>query len=248
MKRAMLVAFVMLLSVQAAGGTRDPSVADSSHLDYGAKFRCVVKVRTRRSVDGVNQFASGVVVSRRDVVTAAHVVEGTDNWGIILDGQEVPISGVAVHPRFDTNRIGHNDLAVARLARDVTLDFYPSLYGGDGEVGEVASIAGYGITGTFATGGTVSDGRLRAGSNVIDRVEGGMLICSTPGGRKTALEFLIAPGDSGGGLFIGNELAGIHSVIMHEDKSPPTSRYGDESGHTRVTLHRRWIQEQIDCE
>jgi hypothetical protein len=97
------------------------------------------------------------------------------------------------------------------------------------------------------TGYAVSDGLKRAGSNIVDRVEGGLLVCSVSSGRRTSLEYLITPGDSGGGLFIGNELAGIHSIIMRNAGSP-SGRYGDESGHTRLTLHRDWILEQIDCD
>jgi len=71
-----------------------------------------------------------------------------------------------------------------------------------------------------------------------------LLVCSLKGGKKTALEFLIANGDSGGGLFIDKKLAGINSCVMADDKSL-NSNYNDWSGHTRVSLHKPWIDKMI---
>jgi hypothetical protein len=62
---------------------------------------------------------------------------------------------------------------------------------------------------------------------------------------KTELEFLIASGDSGGGLFIDNKLAGINSCVMAVDKKPD-STYNDESGHTRISKFIGWIKENIE--
>jgi len=242
-----LVALLCLSTAVAFGGTRDPSTPDSKHVEYGENFKCVVKVRTRRTSDGKDQFASGVVVSPRHVVTAAHVVNGTSEWSVEDGDKRLPITGFAIHPQWDDDRFGHNDLAVATLKDVYSLDYYPTIYKGDTETGEIVSLCGYGVTGTFVTGYAVSDGLKRAGSNIVDRVEGGLLVCSVSSGRRTSLEYLITPGDSGGGLFIGNELAGIHSIIMRNAGSP-SGRYGDESGHTRLTLHRDWILEQIDCD
>ena len=54
------------------------------------------------------------------------------------------------------------------------------------------------------------------------------------------LEFLISHGDSGGGLFINGKLAGIHSFVSASDKKADSS-YGDQSGHTRISTYKRWI-------
>ena len=58
------------------------------------------------------------------------------------------------------------------------------------------------------------------------------------------LEYLIAPGDSGGGVFIdfgsGPLLAGIHSFGAAWD-GLVDSDYGDASGHTRVSVFNSWI-------
>jgi len=95
------------------------------------------------------------------------------------------------------------------------------------------------------TGANNHDSKKRAGSNFIDRIEKDLLICS-PSKRNdknfTSLEFLIASGDSGGGLFIDTKLAGIHFCVMVTGKNPQ-SKYGEESGHTRISNFIEWINE-----
>lgn len=221
-------------------GTIDPRKSDEDHVRYGSQFKCVAQIECREIKSGHRQSASCVIVSPRCVVTAAHVVRDADDWFVVRDdGSKHRIEGVS----FPDDK---SDIAACRIVPEdkFALDFYPPLYAGENEAGKVASIAGYGLTGTFATGATTSDGKRRAGSNVIDRVEKDLLICSIDGGRRTELEFLISFGDSGGGLFIGNELAGINSFIMR-DKGSPKSRYGDESAHTRISAHRGWLESEM---
>jgi secreted trypsin-like serine protease len=56
------------------------------------------------------------------------------------------------------------------------------------------------------------------------------------------LEFIIAPGDSGGGLFIENDLAGIHSGVIEDKINKGKSKYGAVSAHTRVSVYKDWIE------
>jgi hypothetical protein len=72
-----------------------------------------------------------------------------------------------------------------------------------------------------------------------------MLICSPSypqDSNRTSLEFFIASGDSGGGLFIDSRLAGINSCVMAIDRSPK-SKYNEQSGHTRIQKFISWIEE-----
>lgn len=238
---------LILFSIPAFGGTRDPSTPDSRHLEYGSKFHSVLRLRTKRASDQVNQYASCVVISKRHIVTAAHVVEGTFEWGVKWDKKEIPVTAVAIHPDYDAKKLGHNDIAVATLEQDIVLDFYPGLYADKQEVGKVVSIAGYGLAGVFSSKSFTVDANRRAGSNIIERISGGMLVCTISNYKATALEYCITPGDSGGGLFIGNELAGVNSLVM-TDHAPTRFGYGEESGHTRVAIHKQWILEQMQCD
>lgn len=235
----------MFFAAVSSAGTIDPKTPDKKHVDYGAKFECVAQISCRENKSGVTAYASCVAISPRWVVTAGHVVADSSDWKVILlSGRKVKIVELIIHEDFKDASLGFNDIAVGRCDEDLGLSFYPPLYAGDDEAGKVVSICGFGVTGTFASGSNLSDGKRRAGSNAIDRCERGVLVCSVVGGVKTELEFLIAPGDSGGGLFIGNQLAGINSFLMVAGRSP-ASKYGEESGHTRVSLHREWIHERI---
>ncbi len=62
------------------------------------------------------------------------------------------------------------------------------------------------------------------------------------------LEYSIAPGDSGGGLFVEYngrwELAGVTSFINSTDGNP-NGDYGDSNGYTRVSDYTGWINSII---
>ncbi len=58
------------------------------------------------------------------------------------------------------------------------------------------------------------------------------------------LEGNVAPGDSGGALFIGGQLAGVISFLGSVDGNG-NADYGDVSGYTRVSTFNTWIDEQI---
>ena len=134
-------------------------------------------------------------------------------------------------------------------------------YIGTDELGRVGTQVGFGMTGTGSTGATTFDGLKRAGQNMVDAVS------RTPGGTNRilladfdsgissennfgsasplSLEALIAPGDSGGGLFedIGGHsyLTGITSFGWGRLDGDPNSDYGDVGGWTRVTYFNSWI-------
>jgi secreted trypsin-like serine protease len=185
--------------------------------------------------------ASAVVIGRRWVVTAAHVVSKTSGVRVRVRGAEHAMKRVIVNRMFKEENLGRYDIALCESEDDMALDFYPGLYEGSDESGKVASICGYGSTGTFSSGAVRSDGRKRAGSNKVDRAERHVLVCSTGSGAKTELEFVIAPGDSGGGMFIDQKLAGINSFVSAVD-GKSNSDYGDECAHTRISLFVPWIR------
>lgn len=246
MKAAWIAACCLLLSGAVQGGTRDPSTSDQKHLDYGAKFSCVARFTSVKA--GKTQMASCVLVSPNHAITAAHAVSGCEPGEIILDnGDRHGITEMSVHPGYDEDTLGTTDVAVVRTSREFHLNFYPQIYARRDEIGQVVSICGYGITGTFHTGAVLSDGKKRAGSNTVEGEIKDMLTCAVGGKRRTSLEFMVAPGDSGGGMFIGNEVCGINSLVLSPPGRVPLGQYGDESGHTRLSNPeiREWILEKI---
>jgi hypothetical protein len=240
---------ILFFSLLAHAGTRHPAVSDDKHLEYGAKFHYVARLLT---FDDENkpQFASAVLIRPNWALTAAHVVRDAKHVVIMLNSDQTKIIIERVIPHeefgFDT-KPGVNDIALCYSGTNFGLEFYPALYSDFDEREKVCSISGYGVTGTFETGFKVADTKRRAGSNKIDRFEKSVLICTPSAANRTALEFLISPGDSGGGLFIGNKLAGINSFIMCDEGKIPDSAYGTEAGHTRISLYYDWIHKQIDA-
>lgn len=241
----------LILSSSLYAGTIDPNIPDSRYISYGEKHECVVKIAGKYQHDEntiKNFYASSVIVRPRIILTAAHVIDGATEVHIIDNNDNKTNVKFAFYlNEWDKNNFGPNDIAIGFLEKDVKLNFYPSLYDKNDEVGKICSIAGFGITGNYISGSKIMDDKKRAGSNIIDEIFNGMLSTSVNRGTKTTLEFLIGHGDSGGGLFIDKKLAGIHSGIMtdHEDKNL-NSDYRDHGAHTRISTHKQWIDTMVE--
>ena len=231
-------------------GTIDPGISDTKYVEYGSKFDCVVGI-CGIETDGGLFCASAVAIDKNHILTAAHVVYQSEICVVTVKDKKYEISKIIIHKDFTENSFGVGDIALGYSEKDFDLDFYPKLYDTEDEVGKICSIAGYGLTGNFETGAKASDGKKRAGSNKIDSIDHDMLIC-TPSRRGhkdyTSLEFFLASGDSGGGLFIDGKLAGINSCIIASNGSSPKSRYNEESGHTRISKFISWINENKKCQ
>jgi hypothetical protein len=243
------ITLVFLLTNTVSAGTRDPDIADQRYLEYGKKFKSVVRFRSLGK-EKEKHYASAVVIKPHWVLTAAHAVHETTEPAVLMndDKDAYPIAYILPHQSFDYAAPGnHHDIALGYSKKDFGLEFYTPLYANTDEVNKLATLAGCGLHGTFETGHVFGDTQRRAGSNYIERVQDSVLICNpsrNSSDNKSALEFFISPGDSGGGLFIGNELAGIHSFVMARGRSP-NSKYGEESGHTRVSLYVDWVESEI---
>ncbi len=246
MRLALAWMVTVALIFAAVAGTIAPEQSDQRHVEYGKQFKSVARLSCRNVSTNHVQQASCVILSPTWVITAAHVVDGTDDWVVTTDdGKSLPLKSISIHKDFKGGH-GRNDVALGRVDGEFALDCYPDLYNGDDEVGKVVTIAGYGLHGTWDTGAVESDDKKRAGSNTVDTAYGDLLVCSVDGGICTDLEFLIGSGDSGGGLFIGNQLAGINSFVMVAGRKPKSKR-GEESGHTRISCCKSWIEQEMSC-
>lgn len=244
MKFLFALLFITLYSFSTIAGTIDPNTPDEKYVKYGSKFQCVLRICGKDKAE--RPFcASAVAIRPRWILTAAHVVQDCSSCFITIKDKQECVTKVIYHEKYNENQFGEYDIALGYVGNDLGLDFYPKLYDKDDEVGKVCSISGFGITGSFITGVKYSDNKRRAGSNVIDSIDRKLLVCTPSRHNKTELEFIIGSGDSGGGLFIENKLAGINSCVMAVD-SKPDSTYGDEGGHSRVSLYIDWINSTID--
>lgn len=233
----------MLGALDLFAGTIDPKVSDSKYLDYGKQHECVLPIAGILN-DNLNSSFRGscVVIDEYYALTAAHIVYDSITQHIIFQNKAYPCDIIAIPKHFDNKKNGLYDIALIKLSRPIKLDFYPEIYDKDDEVGKVCSIAGYGFTGNFNTGYKINtyDNKKRAGSNIIDKIEDHLLVFTANKGVRTELEFLIAPGDSGGGLFIDNKIAGINSMVYAIDGNANSSK-NDSSCSTRVSVFKDWI-------
>ena len=237
----LFVLAVLYPSIYALCGTIDPSVPDAKYVTYGQDFEYVVSL-CGKTADDKNYCASAVVIKPKFILTAAHVVKDVVSGYISIGDKKYKVEYFYYPKEYDHNQFGRNDIAIGKLEEAVELKFYPSLYRDNDEIGKICCISGFGLTGTFNSGAVLSDNKRRAGSNIIDHIEKDLLICSpSKNNRKTSLEFIIASGDSGGGLFIDGKLAGINSCVI-ADKTPK-SDYETEAGHTRISNFIDWIED-----
>lgn len=241
--RYLFITLLFFLCSISIGGTIDPNKTDDRYIDYGKKFACVYKLRCMTN-DGILYYASAVAIDDNWILTAAHVLSNSKDTKIIIGDEIINVDKIITHKNFVFANYGYYDIALCHVEKSFNLNFYPELYTDKDEIGKVCSVAGFGYYGTFKTGAVSSDGNRRAGSNIIESIDRQLLICkpSKPNdGNITELEFMIANGDSGGGLFIQNKLAGINSCVMAVDKKTD-SNYGDEGCHTRISLFVDWIK------
>lgn len=245
MIRILILIWILFCRILFAG-TIDPKKTDDEYIEYGNKHECVVKLLGHMNDTKHTPYvASCVMINPYYALTAAHVVKDTITQYVVYKGIPYTSLVTAIHSDFDGKNMGYNDIAILRLNQPIQLDFYPELYSENNEIQKICSISGFGHTGNLSTGydRQKDDGKKRAGSNIIHAIDRHLLICSSTD-QQTSMEFLICPGDSGGGLFINKKLAGINSCVFAND-GKTNSDYGDDSGHTRISLFKEWIENSI---
>lgn len=234
------------LSNIISAGTIDPKNQDSVYIKHAERFDCVGRLCGKYE-DGSMFCASAVAISDRWIITAAHVVKDSKECFIFINDKKICVTEFIYKKEFDLDEVGMNDIAVGKCSEDIGLKNYPALYDAQDEKNKFCDISGFGITGTFESGAKKLDNKKRAGTNYVEDIFKHTLVCNASKETcktYTQKEFLIASGDSGGGLFIDNKLAGINSFIMSSGKSPDAS-YSSESCHTRISIFKKWIEEVI---
>lgn len=248
---AQILALIIFPAVARSATIRD-DVPDSDYVALG----------NDPAFDAVGTFSAnltgcGTLIASDWVLTAAHLILGNNNSGTFtLNGTAYSSTQIITDPSWDGNPSDGNDFALVQLSSPLTAVPSPSLYTGSSLLGQTATFVGYGLTGTGLTGYKTLDGQKRGFQDVVDVnnpdfgntnfVFGATF--QSPANGALPLEGCVAPGDSGGGVFVNDGsqylLAG---VISFEDSTngAPRSVYGNISGFDSISAAMPWIASTV---
>ena len=259
-----------LLATSASAGIRRHDRDDALYQDLGNQIQFASVARLALQGPNGPRTCSGTLINSEWILTAAHCFDGVDggfNAAIFDNGGFSLIEEVVVHPGWSEGGFtAGGDLALVRLASPITNVATAQLYTGSNELGMIGTGVGYGASGTGNTGDIPNTmGTKRAGTNMIDvlgsvRGFNESILMTDFDNPNTAndslwgssdptdLEYQVAPGDSGGALFMEENgvlyLAGVTSFINAIDGNPDGD-YGDMSAYTRVSDYNAWINSVI---
>jgi len=198
MRRPTVITAAVLATLAAPAGavTRDDGVPDARYLELGRQMRPYTAAVSCTNPDGERHNATAVLVAGRWAVTAAHVVAGCTDVRLAYDAdRRRAVDRVVVHPQWRHEVMGTPDVALLRTTEDCGLPWYPPIAMGV-TPGESVIVAGYGVTGTMRQGFSIADGRLRAGTNTVDRLDGVTLVC-VANQRGSAFRWVRGTGQAG---------------------------------------------------
>ena len=213
-------------------------------LEFAKEFTAICKVGLRGG--------DGTLVHKNWVLTAGHVAEGMykrtqGNLSTFFEnGTEYKVKNVYLHPKYQP--MGLYDIALLELENAVNKITPIKINKDSKELGKIIYLVGHGDKKQL-DGSWIKDGKLRAYTNSIDRVNETHILFDydAPEDNPTDREGTSGPGDSGGPALLkvdGNYLiAGISSMGEPGVNGPTT--YGAIEHFVRVSKFQDWIEETI---
>ena len=226
------------LSAAPAGAVVGPS-------ESGARFADHLVMVLSRGGDREG-FCTGIVLGRREVLTAAHCLRPTRDMAIVYrdaNGRPALIAVVAaeVHPLYRANAIAERRVSIdmALIETETPLDprfAPPRLADGDGPaVGDEAILAGFGIAreGTPSSGGALRSARLKVRAP-LSRI----LLWAEDGAAAGAGA---CGGDSGAPLFLADGET-VAAIVAWTSGAERGKRCGGLTQGPLVAPQRDWIE------
>lgn len=228
-------------------------------------FNCVGRYSISETVE---DYATGVLISSRWVLTAGHFVQDSSVWK--FGDNFYRTKRVVKHPKLQPNAEETQwngwDMALVELKSPV-LDINPAeRYRGNEELGKTITKLGYGVGGNGKKGLSAPRHQEKlGGQNIVDAIGGtfegrkfsaSVMVCdfdnpenaeSNHFGSAVPLELEIggSKGDSGGGIFMDNHgktvLIGIVSGALNRQ-----FKYGSVMSLARVSKANEWIDSVVE--
>ncbi len=230
-------------------------VPDSDYLNLGANSAYAA---VGLLVNSWGYTGCGTLIAPDWVLTAGHMLDAATSGTFTINGTAYTSDAIVKDPGWNGNAFGGNDFGLVHLSTPVTSVTPVTLFTGASAIGQTATYVGYGFTGTGLTGWKTFDGQKRAFQNVVDGDFGNpaLILGSDFDNPNTTannsfgspiplpLEGCVAPGDSGGGVFltIGSQsyLAGVISAVVATDGNANAS-YTDVSVLGPISAAMPWI-------
>ena len=210
---AIVMSLLSGCTAKKARATSSVKVTNGTQISDG-DYPAVVRIT-------IGNFAcTATFVTRSIIITAAHCVASGDP---VFQG--VTADRVAVHPAYSTG-VSPNDLAFAQFPRDVA-PAVATIRATPPKLNDPFEIVGYGLNDTVSKTGA---GTKRVGKNSIQDLSQGFISFEGTAfaGDGSGSDSASGSGDSGGPLFIGQQIAGITSG---------GSAGGDRKASMYVNLH-----------
>ena len=274
------VAVALTTATSAAwGGTIRHDVPDTQYQALATNYPSVGRLlfATDDTFTRFNGICSATLIAPDFVLTAAHCIDTQQGQAFQINGEQRTVVERIPHPRYTGRINGGYDIGLARLSAPITTVTPATRSRSQDFIPREATIVGFGATGNGITGIAASSGTKRAGTNVLDSVAVNVdgffhyFIADFDDPASSAtytndginflgsadplpLEYQVAGGDSGGGVFAvsggENVVVAVNSfgfapTVAEGGDGNFNADYGDGSGFTRVVPFNAFIDANI---
>jgi len=200
------------------------------------------------------------LIAPRWAVTAGHCIDDTPlrstldqglSYSLTVAGKDYGVDRLVVHPDYSNGTLLQGvDLALLRLDRAVEGVVPVALQRASDEAEHVATLVGWGSTGTGTSGRRRNDGKFRRAENRVDMAGEWLEIHfddpRLPDSNALALEGVPGLGDSGGPALLDHDgvltLIGIAvGEVASEGIDQRQGLYGATGVYERISRHAAWI-------
>lgn len=226
-----LVAFC-ILTLSSSGITIKNLSKDQEHLLIGKQYSSVIKITTG------NNFCSGIILSKNCVLSAKHSTQYKKEMSVYYKDKIYTPKKIEFNNEYDASLLlfDGNIFEKEDIAKISEKEINKNQ--------ECISV-GFGKTGSLSGGANRFDYKKRGAVNFISSYnEKEVFIKGKPVNNDNDLLGMISVGDSGGGLFIKDQLVAIHSYVYCDD-GICDSNYLDKSAHLKIKVILPWINKYL---